>query len=774
MITLHTHQDDAVDHLLQALSTEGARSGTRWTSVVMPTASGKTIVVQVALRLALRRRDIRGALVVTPMQHTEDAFALGHRVSYRPSGAKRRRQLSFSESSWVVLRRSEQEGDDVRDRDRDRERERVHLRCRRTLLEGSPGKSPAILTTHAQAIRCYKLGVFPPDLSGWIFVLDEGHHGGEDGTVLYDLAEEWHRRGGIVWTVTATPFRSDRRPIAPTDLGVRPFVVTYAELQSKGLLPRIRLRVIEIASEGRPAGRLLDADVERIVDLVAAEREGGVDRTTIVNVASGEATTLSRKFVAAFRNGGYAEEAVHDAVGESDKVRDATRSMLARERQIARSEGYGATGVRVVVSCKRFGEGADFPTCSHVVSVGISTSLVSVVQHLGRGARSKESIPGYPAVWKDEVLFTLLVPKLEDSEEESLRQSARLVQIACALQCSDTALDLQVFWEDLVRNFRLPPAIRMGRPGISRLGALSCEELADARWVGLEAAAWLEEITGEVPSIGEVVDEIERRLGRDGAHVITKLLELVSDDHADLADAMKEAMARVFEDLKEAVETGRMAEEPEIRNLYREALHGAMLDVATRYRTLSCTVDLQIARGFEGRLCGADMRRIVLDVEKGRNQALDLSDEDLVRNVIDPYRRRYGRMPDLKVGDVDISVLTGTRHTLQDYDRHLRRSGFDLARLSVCRSWVLGDLLSEDELRTKVKPEWLSRLAERDWSTPGAIAVAMNQSHLDLSRVFRRPEHLLGLDLASRRGWRGLEGRMPLLERLERSGAGNG
>ena len=736
MLKLYRHQNQGVDHLLR-------EHFERFRSVVLPTAAGKTAVVQVAAARALRRRDepLRGVLVATSMEHIEDAFASAGAFSYRPEGASRSVRVPVSDVFWLRLR----------------ENKEIPERLA-SLLEGSCKQG--ILTTHAQLVRCHKADVLPDDLTGWALALDEVQHCGEDQTALFAFMDAWYKGGGIVWTLTATPFRGDGRPIAPAH--VQPLVFTYADLADAGILPkRITLRLLDLGVSGRPSGVLLDSDVQAVADLV---RNAG--RPAIIQVPPGDSVSTSERLLKALVSHGYPEEALLNAVGVGNSTRESVLSVLLEERRLAKSQGYKATKLRAAVSCRRLGEGADWVTCGHVVSIGLSTSLSAVIQLLGRAARSKQAIAEYPKEWRDEVLFTVLVPRLAAGDRREILQAQRLMEISCALQCSDVVHDFQRFWLQLVANFRLPPQTRTSRAQLECIGNVSIEEAATARLVGVQAATTLRRIHGgDAPTLGDVWALCKRWEVSDSFRVLTELMQASSLEDPALKVDYESRLVDVLADL-EARMTAAPMDAPALKSAYEESMQEHLILLATKYKHLSINVDLRVASGLQGVLTPVRMRAVVQDLTSARDAILNLTDEQIVQAFIDPYRTRYGVMPSARRPAKDLAKLTHSQQQEADYDRHLRRTGFCLPRLVACRDWVTGPPLDVKELRRKIKRMHLSRIRSDLWSTSASIAKSSYDARLDVSDLFGRPEHLLGLELASRRGWRGLPGGQTLAELL--------
>jgi superfamily II DNA or RNA helicase len=714
-IRLRDIQNEAVDHLL---SEEAQRA--RWAALVMPTGQGKTAVLTAAVGAAIADGSVRGAVFLTPMVHIEDAFERAVTFTYAPEG-KAVRKVVVDDGFWV---RPRNEAAPVTE----------------TIREYLRDPKGVLLSTHAQTWRLLAAAVLPDDLTGVVLALDEAHHTGaeddrRDGTWCDRFAKAWHARGGTVWQVTATMEREDKLRIHPDD--VVPFRVSYVRAANEGFAPRsIRLRTVESVVIDRPPNELQPADCERIAALVRTE-----GRPTVIRVPAKDAEEMARMVTASLVDAGYSADEIVDAVGKDDYIKADVRDMLDRERDLP----YAKTQTRVVVACRRMSEGADWPHCSHVVSIGAPTSLPAFVQLVGRALRGKRDIKGYPKAWVDETLVTLVIPKLPEGSAGWREQVERLLLFACALDCNDVVYDYLDFWAGLVKNFRLPPTVRKSRVAGMML---SDEERRDAtaRMVELVGAARL---GGKPVTLGRVLKLAHASGDPELLRAVTASLV----GREELAPAVREATQNALEAAAAAVATEERQERAEraFRVAFDNALQGSLINIADKYQDLALDVDLRIARAVEGVLTPQRVGEIAADLRARRDALYNLSDVDVLK-VIDAYRAKYGRAPSLVEGEQDASEFVGFSFQLRDLDRTLRRSGLDLARfVTIPRSWVVGPDLDLDAIRARrilpARPEL--------WETPHAIRKARDQRGLKV-RIGKLDEHVLGITLAAERGWRGL------------------
>jgi hypothetical protein len=716
----------------------------RWRPIVMPTASGKTVAAQVAATLLIREGRMKNVLILAPQEHIEDTFLDPGRWTFN----------SYDGSSQIV------------DVSRD-----ILVRLRDHVPSKFFSEVPErkiIVTTHAQITLLLKKGALPNELSKWAVCIDEGHHSGKDATLLDDFSSLASARGAEIWPLTASPFRSDNRRIFPAD--AKPLVFSYSALASQGSLPQnIIFETIELDRPDRVHGEHLPEDIKAICEFVAASK-----RPTVIRIQRGQGSSddenmrsskaIAKKYIEALVAAGVPRPETMQAVGDEDEINNEIKRRLAEDRHLARTKGYRHLTLRVVVSCQRFGEGADWPFCSQVVSVGLPTTLGGVVQLIGRGARSKKSIKDYPKPWVDEVKFVAFVPLLDAKLGRDLSR-ARMLLLAATLECNEVICDLMRFWQDFVVGFRLPPEIRPRAGFWELVTAVDPEQEANAKLVGIEACVNLRQIFGRDPTLREVVRKL-RRWG-SGTKEVRALIEGVMSEYPEVKEAAKQALVQATTEgvAKAAVQGTGVAsvDVAEVKSAFDEALLAALLGVAERYGDLSVSMDTRLLQKFHGATAGVmssftaqSLPVWVSSLVRARDIVYDVSDVEVVERILLPYLRAFGRRPSSKLnGTTDVSLLAEAEMNLIQLDMALRRRGrLDVYRMSACEpEWITGPDIDWSTV-AKIPLRRRSGIKESDWATAADIDKKKNDRRC-VFYIDGRPEHLLGLELALRFGWRG-------------------
>lgn len=723
---LWPHQEEAVRHVLRHARQD------RWAAVVLPTASGKTRIVQTAAYCLAQDLEIRGILALTPMVHIEDGFAEPLHVRFDPQDGADPWLIHVPDTFWQRFRESKD--------------------ATGALRQWLAAPTGAALTSHALFVRLDPTNL-PDDLAELCLVIDEVHHNGEHETLLWPLVEAWYARGGIVVTVTATPYRSDGHRHCPDT--VIPYTRSWASLAAEGRLPEtVTFRTLRLVGE-RVGGELLAEDVEAIANYVAT---GTPDvRPTVLRVPGGDAKTLARTFVDALVRQGVPREDIFDAVNDVDGLRD----VLREARRAAYGEGYGDIRHRIVIACQRMREGADWPFCSRVVSVGLSDSVTLTVQLVGRGARNKTEIRNYPEAWRQDVTYAAFVPVTPDADEE-VRQARRTLLFAVALSCDPVAVDYARFWSRLVTSYRLPPTWRRTLdPDVG-----DDQTPADDALLGVTAAAYVENVLGRPGTIREVRAVLVRWSGALGARRLRGLLTAIGREDPEVATACRVALEETLAAIVKEHAAGHVPGEPPSRAVWDDALYHAFCAVAERYGDRVCTIHERYARGHESVLTPALMHAVVHDLTRARDVAYTLTDGVIVTKVVHPYTALHRHAPTILYGEQDVSRFLCAPRTLRHIDDDLHRRGLCLARLVVCSDVVTAPL---DFARLRAifpDPNRIPPVPATAYATATAILTARTQPRYDLSRRFGAREDLVTLELAARRGWRGFPGGQSLRDAL--------
>lgn len=724
--TLYEEQTIATDLLL-------GDAPQRWRSVVLPTGAGKTAVVQTAATLAAGRG--RRVVVGTSLTNIRSALLTPDVLQY---GA---RTVSTTDVPWNVVS------------------------SRKGLVEAlaRPG-GWVLVATHA--LLAQNIDLFGDDMTDWTVVLDEAHHAGDatetgdqGGTLLYALAHRCLLRGGTVWGVTATPFRADGRNVHVSDVAT--YAVAYSDLALKGVLPkRVRVRTLAApTSEGKALG---PATFAAIATYCKAE-----GRPTVIRIppgsAEGSSSALSKQMVAALVRAGYTPERILNVVGDGSEVAERLRVALDSERAIAAGAGYRKRQYDVIVSCGRLREGADWPFCSHVVLVGLPTSLVAALQLAGRGSRNKHRIKSYPLAWRDDVLVTGFVPEVSLDADD---QTRRALLLAAAIECDEVVLDYRRFWTRLVRGFRLPPIVRgVHKDTFVEHLTGDAEERATASALVLAAHTDFVDTQNRAPTAAELWAKLDR-WADDRTAPVRKSLVAQALVQAAHDPKLTEAFGTVYGVQFEAASTTPpAADDAPLRawdRAFEDRLATAFTEVAAAFPTLALSGSYRGLSGVEAALTSDVLRSAVRKLAAERNAALSYTDREIVEALPDP--RLFPSTP-----DADLSKHFGRRTRAVDVRNHLLRTDFDLDRLRLCSLWatqklcehpVLGAPVDPEAVRRAVKTARASRrptfvaLADTARSARSAeVAAAHRDSYVMVSG---RKESLVGLFWAASRGWRGV------------------
>jgi hypothetical protein len=715
-IDLWKHQELARDHLLDR--------SRRWSLVAVPTAGGKTVIIMVSVELAQWYRKV---FIVAPQEHIEATFA--NPISFVHNG----KTILVAADRWI--------------RPRERDKKTTTDACLEAFLSSRSDR--VLLTTHAQWVGWYKAGLLPKDTRDMLLVVDEGHHNGEDVTVLHSSTACWYDAGGGVWPVTATPFRDDHQPLGPPDSAI--FRVGYSELVLAGIVPkRIRLEVRALEGE-RCLGDLSNEDIRAIAAYVKE-----VGRPTLIRIPIGRAREIGDRLAAELRRIGYQGDQILDMIGDGA----AHVETLEAEREAAR-KGYEHTTVRVVLACGRGREGMDWPICSHIVNLGIPTSIVAVVQIAGRGLRGKYGIPNYPVSWADETLFTLFVPKLDDDADRT-RQVEEVLTVACTLECSDAAVDYMRYWRGAVGGGRLPPVARPRQSFLESLGITSQEEETRVRIRLMAMSVGLRHALGDE---GIRIDRFAACLRRDDPDAFQLFKEALlqaANGNPDLAAAIGSGLVPAFEAAVDAVVEG--LSNVQVKWVFEDRLRKHFDALVVQYGHLAIRFEDRVSRGLRTILDGADISRIARSMEKARDVVFSLTDLEIASRVLVPFRKDRGAWPTLRSGEQDVSRYLGFEVSLRHIHATLERSGFDLERLVA--STELGYVLSPTPDMSRVRR--IPTIRDSTWASGPALLQSSTRRDMRLSNG----ENAVGLELAARRGWRGWPGGQTLAERMIVPGSG--
>lgn len=805
-MNLRDYQVDAVNHLL---SEEVARL--RSGAVGLPQGSGKSLVLSVAAARALREGRAQRVVALVPQAHIERGFARDLHVE-TPWG-----RMDYTAESWEVPR----EGQGTSEEDR------------AYLNRFYAGDRPWMVTTYAKGERLRT--AWPRErYAQTLFLLDEAHHAGTADDLdspetkqIRRVVDQAHSNGAHVWMTSATLFRQDRLALLPAD--VDPFVVGYAQIAARGVLPyRIEMRSLCLPTAPRAGGEITDEELRAVVDLVLREgRPASVRLPPSRTGYAGESRRAALRTQELFAERGMDPSRVLILTGsrQEDDVQEGLER-LAAERDVLRAKGYPGRTFDVVLSVARMREATDWPICSMDVAVGAPSNPLTYVQGVGRATRPKREILGYPSAWVDHTLGVIVLPR-EDDQTAAVKRAL----LAClVLEGSSAAGSYARFWLSAVRHAQpMAPGQPRGtrRSYLDRVLDANPQAQEEAIALTYSAAAALAALEDRDPTLDDLGREtlsrfIRAQVDQPQRDALLRLVSLgdlegtlrgIIESGGDLAaQALVHAFAHVLAlagttpeqkeklggwvaaHLQSAVEAADQGYPEPV-----DPLLPLFLRAVATFSDLVVPIRQEITRigqmGFSTTLTPHELTRVTTTLEAYRDEAYKLSIEDgvaLIRN----YWRVNKKLPRLgpESWNVGRYLPRGMGHiahySLRDADRAIRRTSevqgglaIGIAEINTCLSRgyydgtnpsgtsILPGTLSVQDVQAALR-RWPRR---RNWSDqPAALRAALGDiscgkthSEQDLQRVFRRPETAVGLDLALRFGWRGLPGGSSLKQLIQ-------
>lgn len=455
-IVLRDYQNDFIRFFLRHMQLPDAEQQYLLSS---PTGSGKSVMVQALISYLIQGGVITHALVAAPQIQIEQGFLFGRDAKGRVIKGSQRRirsykgDLTLHPSKWVAKRHNTK---------------RI-----RTFLSHPPrGKQAVVVvTTHKALTDARKRrDLLPASLTNRLLVVDEAHRAGVKN-LMGPLITEWLDRGGRVLYVTATPFRTSGDSIIPET--ACQMVRTMAEHADGVHAPaHLHVEALPLSLEAKSSSEYNgDTLAQGDRDLAATEvgdlwiRDGKPKAVIIVPAKDSDewsshlARTLTEKGAR-----------VYNAVG-ADKDPGALTELLQQERSVS---NYSDSVVDVILACRRFDEGTDWPLCSHVYNIQIPGAFLLILQRWGRAMRGKYHIKGFPAEHAGSAKITFLVPRVSDqvwTKFKSLHKD-HVFLLACFLH------DFKVASEYQASSRWRPEDVNRSRSGSRRKDALDQDLMA--------------------------------------------------------------------------------------------------------------------------------------------------------------------------------------------------------------------------------------------------------------------------------------------------------
>lgn len=402
--------------------------------LVAPTGSGKTTVARATAEILIQVNRFVGALVLVPQNQIKDAWTRNMVIAFPPTEdaavTQVRPAITMGGNGGVWQQRT-------------RKNTRNEHDNLRSWLSASFASIQGYVSTQQGFARWVAKGkLLPSDLSKRLLIVDEAHRAGTCNK-LGSAIKQWLAAGGSVLYVTATPFRTSGDLPIPDDIATA--YRSMAEHVSSGKYsPRnVEVRFRQLSYEAKSVqvlvgDRMPEADIERLSrEFLALWLADGCPKAVVVVPQYG-----SERWAACLERVLSERARVHVAVGTGADVQQRLCAVLHTEREAAR-HGQPST-VDVIVACKRFDEGTDWPWCSDVYNLGLPSTLLLIIQRLGRALRLKlaasggtrKGIEGYNPEHADRARITFLLPKnsVQTWHHFETRAKDYAFMVACFMQ----------------------------------------------------------------------------------------------------------------------------------------------------------------------------------------------------------------------------------------------------------------------------------------------------------------------------------------------------
>lgn len=662
---LRPYQQAAVEHL--------HGSAARAAITVMSPGSGKSLV----LKKLVHSSPARIRVLVTPKEDVEASFRRECEISDQNG------KITVPEKFWVCPRT-----------------EGTVVETFKSYLQKPSGR--AFITTHAGWVLIHKEKLYPKSMGDWLFAVDEVHHSGAMRTLLYEACNEIISGGGLVRGATATPLRSDERSLFSV-AEVPVFPVPYTQLVALYSYPSdLDIHLIPLPSG--PDSQHFETMAQRVKEL---------DVPTVINVPAGDegdAARRSKEVKEALVRLGFDEDRVLDAVNDKEKFIE----RLATEQVLT---DYQKRTFDVVVACKVMGEATDWPFCAHVICMGVTDSLPLILQQFGRSLRCKSGFANHPSPTRS--TLTLFTGTNFREQGADVNFAAQLLLIAGALEVSPTAVSFMEKWDRLVRDMRLPPAVRNHLPSAFEG---SPAELAQMK-LDLQRSAYELVEGGHPPTRAGLIEYLGKRKDVDRNR---KLFYLLTGDTAKsdsrLVDALIHRVEWAISRAKERIHYNDGpppggTKGPYEWGHYEDAIYEALKEVAADFKDQLLAPlpnPLRNVKGYQGKLDQNLIRKAVESLTQKFEGSFEKnfpSDEKIATEVIDRFHADHGHSPTVARGRRNLSYLVGFQADVHDLDAYFKaRSGKDPYRmLTLSRFCLLHRMghvvgtLDEEDVRATLK-----------------------------------------------------------------------
>jgi len=298
------------------------------------------------------------------------------------------------------------------------------------------GCSDAFVSTSHQAMAnktIRKAVNATDDLSDLLLIVDEAHHcfasddeddnEYKDSTLLGEIANMIKDRGGKILYVTATPYRTfgNKTTLIFDPIECNPAIRTIGEQMRDGYAPSMNTEYVHVKgfklTNAGDAGifgdlsntKLYDPQLNILLPRVIKQWKKEKYPKTIFLIPAGNAEHTAKEVkkqlesinfpsnVAKTR--GRKHPSVLIAVGQTNTVIEYNGKEM---NEIEYDKAVGGRAYDIVIGCRKFDEGTDVSSASHIFMVGLPSSVRLFHQRTGRVLRDRKAITGYSEWFGDQ------------------------------------------------------------------------------------------------------------------------------------------------------------------------------------------------------------------------------------------------------------------------------------------------------------------------------------------------------------------------------------
>ena len=431
----------------------------------------------------------------------------------------------------------------------------------KTLIDVITGNTSEFVSTshHAMANHRVRTAVNQADdLSDLLLVIDEAHHcftsddedEDKDGTLLGEIAEKIKQKGGKILYVTATPYRTvgNQTNLIFDPLKCNPVIRTIGEQMRDGYAPSLKTEYIHVrdvklsnAGEGGIFGDLLttrisDPQLKTLLPRIVKQWKTEKYPKTILLVPAGNADHTAQEVkkyleeinfphdVAKIR--GRKHPSVLISVGDSGESYEVNGKEMT---EIECDKASGGHIYDIVIGCRKFDEGTDVSSASHIFMVGLPSSVRLFHQRTGRVLRDKKNIVGYAEWFGSEwvntskvVFFAPIGKKTKGFDYKVGRQLLHCIFAAESYQeyCEslNASQNIRIAFEDKHKKAKAEATKAELEEIMSVLGNIELSELKD--YSSNEYNELVKESLNPDMTVGERIDMIKSSSMSDAERVI--------------------------------------------------------------------------------------------------------------------------------------------------------------------------------------------------------------------------------------------------------------